>query len=65
MRLHVSNFGIQFLSRNIRVSIHNFFKTRMLLDMFDAELVPYKLSYFEPLCLRTEQNGGENREKVY
>ena len=30
--------------------IHNFFKTRMLLDIFDAEF-PYKLSYFEPLCL--------------
>ena len=31
-------------------SINNFFKTRMLLEIFDAEF-PYKPSYFEPLCL--------------
>ena len=31
-------------------SINNFFKTRMLLEIFDAEF-PNKLSYFEPLCL--------------
>ena len=34
----------------VEFSIHNFFKTRMLLEIFDAES-PYKLSYFEPLCL--------------
>ena len=50
MRLHASNFGIHFLSCNIQFSIHNLFKIRMLLEIFDAEL-PYKLSYFEPLCL--------------
>ena len=31
-------------------SVHNFFETRVLLKMFDAEF-PYKLSYFELLCL--------------
>ena len=50
MRLHASNFGIQFLSRNIKISIHNFFKTRVLLKIFDAEF-PNKPAYFEPLCL--------------
>ena len=34
----------------LEFSIHNFFKTRMLLEIFDAEF-PCKLSYFEPLCL--------------
>ena len=34
----------------LEFSIHNFFETRMLLDIFDAKL-PYKLSYFVPLCL--------------
>ena len=36
----------------LEFSIHNFFKTKMLLDLeiFDAEF-PYKLSYFESLCL--------------
>ena len=34
----------------LEFSIHNFFKTRILLEIFDAEF-PYKLSYFEPLCL--------------
>ena len=50
MRLPASNFGIQFLSRNIKFSIHNFFNTRVRLKIFDAEF-PYKLSYFEPLYL--------------
>ena len=34
----------------LKFSIHNVFQTRMLLTIFDAEC-PYKLSYFEPLCL--------------
>ena len=34
----------------LEFSIHNCFKTRMLLEIFDAEF-PYTLSYFEPLCL--------------
>ena len=34
----------------LEFSIHNFFKTGMLLEIFDAEF-PYKLSYFDPLCL--------------
>ena len=34
----------------LEFSIHNLFKTRMLLEIFDAEF-PYKLFYFEPLCL--------------
>ena len=45
----------------VKSSIHNFFKTRMLLEIFDAEF-PYKLSW---ATLPTEQNGGKNREKVY
>ena len=47
----------------LEFSIHNFFKTRILLEIFDAEF-PCKLSYFEPLCL-LNKNGDENREKVY
>ena len=31
-------------------SVHNIFETTVLLKIFDAEC-PYKLSYFEPLCL--------------
>ena len=31
-------------------SVQNFFYTRVLLKIFDTEF-PYKLSYFEPLCL--------------
>ena len=46
MRLHASNFGIQFLSRNFKVINSK----RLLLKIFDAEF-PHKLSYFEPLCL--------------
>ena len=34
----------------LKFSIHNIFETRALLKIFDAEF-PYKLSYFEPLCL--------------
>ena len=34
----------------LKFSIYNFFKTKVLLKIYDAEL-PYKLSYFEPLCL--------------
>ena len=34
----------------LEFSIHNIFKTRILLEIFDADF-PYKLSYFEPLCL--------------
>ena len=36
----------------LKFTIHNVFKTRVLLKIFDAEF-PYKLSYkyFEPLCL--------------
>ena len=47
-----SNFGIQFLSCNIKVSIHNinFFEARVLLQIFDIKL-PFKCSYFEPVCL--------------
>ena len=33
----------------LEFSIHNFFKTRMLLEILDAEF-PYKLSDFESLC---------------
>ena len=50
MQLNASNFGIQFLSRKLKFSIYNIFKTRVLIKMFHAEF-PYKLSYFEPLCL--------------
>ena len=31
----------------LKFSIHNFFKTSVLLKIFDAKF-PYKLSYFEP-----------------
>ena len=41
-------FGFSLVT--LEFSIHNFFKIRMLLEIFDAEF-PYKLSYFEPLCL--------------
>ena len=41
-------FSFSFVT--LEFSIHNFFKTRMLLEIFGAEF-PYKLSYFEPLCL--------------
>ena len=34
----------------LKFSIHNLFKTAVLLKIFDAEF-PYKCSYFEPLCL--------------
>ena len=34
----------------LRFSVHSTFETRLLLKIFDAEF-PYKLSYFEPLCL--------------
>ena len=34
----------------LRFSVHNTFETRLLLKIFDAEF-PYKLSYFESLCL--------------
>ena len=34
----------------LKFSVHNIFETRVLLKIFDAEF-PYKLSYFEPLCL--------------
>ena len=34
----------------LKFSMHNFFKTTVLLKIFDAEL-PYKLSYFELVCL--------------
>ena len=34
----------------LKFSAHNTFETRLLLKIFDAEF-PYKLSYFEPLCL--------------
>ena len=52
MRLHTSNFGIPFRSRNIKFSIHNVFDTRVLLKIFDIEF-PYKCvcSYFEQFCL--------------
>ena len=33
-----------------KFSVRNIFETRLLLKIFDADL-PYKLSYFEPLCL--------------
>ena len=36
------------LMATLKFSVHNFFKTRVLLKIFDAEF-PYKLSYFEPL----------------
>ena len=34
----------------LKFSVHDIFETRVLLKIFDAEF-PYKLSYFEPLCL--------------
>ena len=34
----------------LKFSVHDVFETRVLLKIFDAEF-PYKLSYFEPLCL--------------
>ena len=36
--------------KTLRFSVHSTFETRLLLKIFDAEF-PYKLSYFEPLCL--------------
>ena len=36
------------LTATLKFSVHNFFKTRVLLKIFDAEF-PFKLSYFEPL----------------
>ena len=41
-------FGFYLLT--LEFSIHDCFKTRMLLEIFDAQF-SYKLSYFEPLCL--------------
>ena len=46
VRKNVSSFSLV----TLEFSVHNNFKTRMLLEIFDAEF-PYKLSYFEPLCL--------------
>ena len=34
----------------LKFSVPNFLETRVLLKIFDAKF-PYKLSYFEPLCL--------------
>ena len=34
----------------LKFSVHNFFETRVLLKILDAEF-PNKLSSFEPLCL--------------
>ena len=34
----------------LKFSVHSTFETRFLFKIFDAEF-PYKLSYFEPLCL--------------
>ena len=42
--------------------IHNISKTRMSLEIFVAKF-PYKLLFWT--TVPTEQNGGENREKVY
>ena len=47
----------------LKFSVHNIFETRVLLKIFDAKF-PYKLSYFEPICL-PHQDGGQNRDKVY
>ena len=44
-----SNLGIKFLI-TLKFSIHYFFKTRLLLKMFDPEF-PYKHPYLEPFCL--------------
>ena len=49
MRLHSSNLVFSFSLVTLEFSIRNFFKTRMLLEIFDAEF-PYKFSYFESLC---------------
>ena len=45
---HILAFSSSFLT--LKFSIHNFFKTKIILKIFDAEF-PYKLSYFEPLFL--------------
>ena len=46
----------------LKFSIHiTFLKTGVLIKIFEAKF-PYKLSYFEPLCLL---DGGENCEKAY
>ena len=34
----------------LKLSVHKIFETRVLLKIFDVEF-PYKLPYFEPLCL--------------
>ena len=34
----------------LKFSVHDIFETRVLLKIFDVEF-PYKLFYFEPLCL--------------
>ena len=34
----------------LKFLVHNFFETKVLLKIFDTKF-PYKLSYFEPLCL--------------
>ena len=46
----------------LKFLIHNFFKTRVLLKIFDAEF-PYKLFFLA--TLPTRQDSGENREKAY
>ena len=51
MRLHASIWVFSFYLVTLELkSIHNFLKTRMLLEIFYAEF-RYRLSSFEPLCL--------------
>ena len=37
----------------LKFSVHNFFETKVLLKIFEAEF-PYKLSYFVPFCQLTK-----------
>ena len=37
----------------LKFSIYNVFRTGVFLKIFDVEF-PYKLAYFEPLCLLTK-----------
>ena len=48
----------------LNVSVHNFFETRLLLKISDAEF-PYKLSYVEPLCLLAKIAAKTVKRRVF
>ena len=60
-----SNFGIPFPPRNIKVFNSQLFKNYNIIKIVDAKF-PYKLSYFEPICLTAKMAAKTvMRMKVY